>query len=427
MATIDLATITEPLSEEQPCGPDLDAEFDMDFMNFVAEIDGTIPTRFFGWDPATLDFKKYYELIGDFLARSRDIRILVPFAKLRILQSDIAGFTEVLEAIHRLLKERWSEVHPQPAEFLDLSMGQLSTLDDMPNVVLPLQHATIVRSRRAGAITLRKWQLAKGEVNAREGEETIDLDTLSGGLAEADADELNRVRETLVRARDAITGIRTVCMQEGGFDSAPAFERLPAALNGAIEMIETATGGGAEAEEQAEGAVEAEGATGSVVLRLPAGAVANREEAIEAMHVAARYFALREPSSPVPLLLREAEAASAKSFFELVTDLVPETAASAFFSLGKEPWFDVYLSTLDERNPAPDYASEVPEAEAAEDAGLGDDDAAGDDERHRRGRRDRCGRPRRACRGQRWRRRGRGGGAGRRRVGQNERGGRRGC
>ena len=379
MAKIDFATITEPVSDEQPCGPDLDMEFDMDFMNFVAEIDGTIPTRFFGWDPSTLDFKKYYELIDGFLERTRDVRILVPLAKLKILQSDIAGFTEVLEAIHRLLKERWSDLHPQPAEFLDLSMGQLSTLDDMPNVVLPLQHATIVRSRRAGAITLRKWQLAKGEVNAREGEETIDLDTLSGGLAEADADELNRARETLLRARDAINGIRTVCIQEGGFDSAPVFERLPSALVSAIEMVETVTGG-ADSSEQVGGAGEVDAATGTVVVRLPPGAVANREEAVEAIHVAARYFALKEPSSPVPLLLREAEAASAKSFYELINDFVPDTAAGAFVSLGKEPWFDIHLSTLEARNPAPDYAAELRETEAAEDTGLGEDEVSGEDE-----------------------------------------------
>ena len=156
MANIDLSTITEALSKEQPCGPDLDMEFDMDFMTFAAEIDGAIPTRYFGWDPSTLDFEKYYGQIGGFLQKTRDIRLLVPLAKLRILQADLAGFADTLDAIHRLLRERWSDAHPQPAEFLDLGMGQLATLDDMPNVVLPLQHTPLARSRRAGPITLRK-------------------------------------------------------------------------------------------------------------------------------------------------------------------------------------------------------------------------------------------------------------------------------
>jgi type VI secretion system protein ImpA len=374
MAKIDLATVTAPLSDEQPCGPDLDMEFDMDFMNFVAEIDGRIPTAFFSFEPGSLDFAAYYERIGDILQRTRDLRVLVPLAKLRILQSDLPGFAETLDAIQRLLKERWSDLHPQPAEFLELGMGQLATLDDMPNVILPLQHAPIVRSRRSGVITLRKWQVAQGEVNPRDGEETADASTITGALADADAEELGRSKDALLRARAAVAGIRTVCIEQAGYDKAPVLERLPATIDAAIQLIETATGGGAGA--GGEGADEAAGAepgATTVAVRLPAGAVATREQAVEAMHVAARYFALREPSSPVPILLREAQTASSKSFYELVTDLVPDTAASAFVSLGREPWFDVYLSTLDARNPAPDYQVEAEGREIAEDAGLGDE------------------------------------------------------
>ncbi|HET7409266.1 MAG TPA: type VI secretion system ImpA family N-terminal domain-containing protein, partial [Paracoccaceae bacterium] len=362
----------------QPCGPDLDMEFDMDFMTFSAEIDGAIPTRYFDWDSSTLDFRKYYDQIAEFLQKTRDIRLLVPLAKLRILQSDLAGFAETVDAMHRLLRERWSDCHPQPAEFLDLGMGQLATLDDMPNVVLPLQHATLAQSRRAGPITLRKWQVAHGEVNPRAGEDVIDLDTLSGALAEADKDELGRMRDILVRARDAIAGIRTVCMQEAGFDKAPPIERLPQALAAAIAMVETVTGSadaGADPDAPADAADGSAGpASGAVTVRLPAGAVANREKAVEAMHVAERYFALKEPSSPVPVLLREAQAASGKSFYELVNEFLPDNASAAAVALGKDVWFDIHLSTLDARNPAPDYLTEESGPAAAEDAGLGDDE-----------------------------------------------------
>jgi type VI secretion system protein ImpA len=376
MAKIDLATVTAPLSDEQACGPDLDMAFDMDFMNFVTEIDGRIPTAFFSFEPGSLDFAAYYERIGEILQRTRDLRVLVPLAKLRILQSDLSGFAETLDAIQRLLKERWSDLHPQPAEFLELGMGQLATLDDMPNVILPLQHAPLVRSRRAGAITLRRWQVARGEINPREGEETLDGATITGALADADAKELGRSRDALVRARDAVAGILAVCIQEAGYDKAPILERLPAALDAAIALIRTATGGPAapEAEPAAEATAAGQGA-GTMLVRLPAGGVATREQAIEAMHAAARYFALREPSSPVPILLREAQTAASKSFYELVNDLVPDSAGSAFVALGREPWFEVYLSTLEARNPAPDYQDEVDEAVMAEDAGVGDDEA----------------------------------------------------
>src|SRR5699024_4702113 len=116
----------------------------------------------------------------------------------------------------------------------------------------------------------------------------------------------------------------------------------------------------------------AAGATpGSVATRLPAGAVADREQAVEAMHAAERYFALREPSSPVPVLLREAQAAAGKTFFELVNELMPDTAAAAAFVLGRDLSFGIHLSTLDARNPAPDYGADERGQLAAENAGLG--------------------------------------------------------
>jgi type VI secretion system protein ImpA len=219
-------------------------------------------------------------------------------------------------------------------------------------------------------------------VNAREGEEAIDADTLAAGLAEVNPDELTRAREALVRARDALAGIRTVCIREAGFDKAPAFERLPAALDGAIAMIGSVTGDDAAPADGADAVAGDEAAAdtgaGTVTIRLPAGAVANREEAVEAMHVAERYFALREPSSPVPILLREAQSASGKTFYELVNELLPESAEQASISLGRDIWFDVRVSTLDARNPAPDYSVEEHGHTAAENAGIGDDEIGGD-------------------------------------------------
>jgi predicted component of type VI protein secretion system len=202
-----------------------------------------------------------------------------------------------------------------------------------------------------------------------------------GALSEADGDELNGVLETLERARDAVAGIRVVCIEEAGFDQAPTLEKLPQAVEAMIALIESATGkssgeDGATDGDAVDGGGAAPGAT-AMVVQLPAGAVANREEAVEALHAAAKYFALKEPSSPVPVLLREAQSATSKSFYELVNELVPDTASSAFVSLGQEPWFDVSFYTLDSRNPAPDYENDAPTAEEAssswENAGLDDE------------------------------------------------------
>ncbi|MEM7213707.1 MAG: type VI secretion system ImpA family N-terminal domain-containing protein [Pseudomonadota bacterium] len=384
MADIDLSSITEPLSEDQPCGPDLDMEFDGDFMNFEANVGMAWPERYFSWDADTLKGHTYYDQIEELLSRSRDLRLLVPLAKLRILEGNLAGFAEVLEAIQALLKAHWADVHPQPADFLELGMGQLATLDDNASSVLPFMHTRLVASRRSGPITYRKWLVATGDVNPREEEDRYDAGTLTAAIAEASGDEVDAALESLQKARDAIAGIRLVCIEEAGYENAPAIDNLPKAVEGAIAMLESATGKSDSAASAAEdgddpagAGAAAAGGSASVVVQLPAGAVENREAAIDAMHAAAKYFALYEPSSPAPMLLREAQNAASKSFFELVNDMVPDTAASAFVTLGREPWFEVSLSMLDQRNPAPDYDSDEPAEEeyssSWENAGLEDE------------------------------------------------------
>src|SRR5699024_4104301 len=116
--------------------------------------------------------------------------------------------------------------------------------------------------------------------------------------------------------------------------------------------------------------VEPAAAAAAVMIRLPKGAITSREQAVEAVHVAERYFALNEPSSPIPVLLREAKTASAKGFYELVNELLPDNAANATVTLGRDVWFDIQLSTLDMRNPAPDYPIEDRGESMAENAGL---------------------------------------------------------
>lgn len=381
----DLSKIAEPISDDQPCGPDLDEEFDMDFMNFVAEVEGDLPTSYFKFDPAAMKFDSYYDRIGELLERTRDIRLLVPLAKLRILQGNIAGFAEAIDALKTLLEAHWSDVHPRPMDGdSSLRTGYLFTLDDMPNSVLPFQHATVIRSRRSGPITLRKWQVASGEVNAREGEDSLDPGAIRSALAETDEAEITTALGHLETIRDALAAIRKVAIEQGGFESAPAYERLPASVDALIALINETTGRGEEAapeagagEEGQEGAAAGAGTVLQAVV-LPPGSIASRGEAREVLKIAEKYFTESEPSSPAQILLREALAAVDKDFFSLVKDLVPSQANGSVFRFGKDPYFELSLPDVFSRNAAGSAAASAPAPKSKsswEASGLGDDEA----------------------------------------------------
>ena len=44
---IDIKLLAEPLSGEDPCGPDLDSEGDLDYLNFFASAESLLPMSYF--------------------------------------------------------------------------------------------------------------------------------------------------------------------------------------------------------------------------------------------------------------------------------------------------------------------------------------------------------------------------------------------
>ena len=386
MADLSPEKIIEPISEDQPCGPDLEME-DIDYGNFMAQMTGIVSfERYSDYDPDAIDFPSSFESIDGFLDKSRDLRLLVLLAKLKILKGDLDGFVEALEASQALLKEHWADVHPA-GDMSFLRAIELSTLDDRPTSVLPLERVVLFRSRRAGPITLRRWELANGEAKPYEDEEVVDAGTILSEIGGADAEEMKGLIANAERCKEAMQGIRTVCMAEGGPEETPAFEKVPTALDAIIEMIKKGTGADAETavEEGAEEGGDADGTgisavTGSMVVQMPTGDVATREDAIDALFAAERYYALHEPSSPNVLLLREARNAANKTFAELLADLLPRGAGEAYFTFGKEPWFEVPLSDINSRNPAPEYEGEETSSDSSwEDAGLDEGPTSNDE------------------------------------------------
>ena len=181
MATFDFAALGAPLSEAEPCGPDLDLGGDADYMNFMARVEGVLPATFFSgpdgkpFDRTSIDFDAEFATIGPLLARTHDLRLLALLAKLLILNRDLAGFIGCVGTIDSLLKEQWDAVHPQAFEDdFGIRTAALESLDDLPVVIFPLQYTPLLNHRRLGPISYRSWMIATGETKPREGEDILE-------------------------------------------------------------------------------------------------------------------------------------------------------------------------------------------------------------------------------------------------------------
>src|SRR3984885_9124202 len=140
-ATPQPASAALPLvSEDDPCGPDLDLEGDTDFMNFIAATEGLLPASYYAFNRATIDFSAALQGAEKLLKRTLDLRLIVLMAKLSILNRDVASFAQRLRNVAWLVKEHWDAANPR-ADGDDYSgrIAQLATLEDNAVVLLPLQ------------------------------------------------------------------------------------------------------------------------------------------------------------------------------------------------------------------------------------------------------------------------------------------------
>ena len=338
MTPAEIAALNAPLAEEEPCGPDLEMLGDSDYMRFTARIDGVLPKTFARFDRGSIDFPAEFATLKSLLAKSRDLRLLAPLAKLHILNRDLAGYAAVFKLVEALVDGQWPAVVPG---LLDgdavLRIVTLQTLDDMADSVMPLQAAPLFETRRFGKVSFRSHLLANGLVQAREaqnggeaGEEVPATSALNAALTEVDLTTLVAVRTLVVDLQQSLGRIELLVGERSAQPGALRFDRLgplvsdiAGFLDRAVAQRDPSLGLAAVApgEASTDKADDAEPGAAPVGN---APAIQSTSQAQAALAAAASYFVQSEPSSPVLLLIGQAQGLVGRSFYEAMQILMPE-------------------------------------------------------------------------------------------------------
>lgn len=354
MSAIELAALSRPVSESEPCGPDLDVAGEPDYMNFMANAEGLLPARFFEFDRASIDFAAQFETARKFIDVTRDIRLLSVLAKFHALDRDLDGFAACIDAIATLLEERWDEVHPRVEDGnFDARAAPLNSLDDSPTIMFPLQYAPLAQTERQGPVSYRSFMIASGEVKARQGEQAFDSSGIEKALNEADLPTLVATRDQIAQIQEGYRRIRNA-VSRAGFDQSVSFENVPALVPKMLALVEgvvarrdpSAALQQPEPEPELEAAGEAGAPSSASAQAVMRGRVRSVADAGKALAAVASYFDRAEPSSPALLLIRQAEQLIGKSFIDVMRVLVPARVQDAQVQLGTEQVFSLQLEKL---------------------------------------------------------------------------------
>ena len=372
---IDFEALRRPLDEGGGCGPDL--EWDAQIGQLLAELDGVLPTQSeryyeFRKRPPDLD-PKIGELVAA-LARSRDLRMMVPLARAAALKGDIETFERSLELMRHYLDTSWDAVHPLPADGdQGLRVVELERLDEFASVVLPLQYARLVADK-AGHVAYRDLAVAAGEAAARDGETFASKAEIDRLLKFAKIETLLTVRDLLRATAGHVTAIEARLTEVDGGAAAVSFPRLSALLGKMLEKIDDALALRsselpAEAlaaelvdDDEAEDAAMS-GDAALVALPQATGRVASHADATAALSAACDYFDAHEPSSPALLLTRRARSLVGLSFPQLVEALAPGRLPQTRIELPGVGGFVLALEALGTAFPPPAAPASVTRTE----------------------------------------------------------------
>jgi type VI secretion system protein ImpA len=323
------------------CGPDL-YDTEPAFAALLDSCEELLPERFSEFDRSEIDFTDLFKQMEGFLKQSRDLRLLVILAQFGILAGQLHTFANAVRIIRRLLENQWDAVHPQDADFGYMErVGALEALNNRPAVILPLEAAPLLKTRRAGPISHRAIQIAAGNTTARPDEHTISLGAIEAALTsgELEQDAIDEVLADLSELPDEIQAISLFCtqkLQEAGAKAAPPnyetlvtlLREMNTELNARLGRIAPEEDGGPENDVPA--GIEQAPATSSEGQQ----DITNAAQAKLILDAVEDYFASREPSHPALFLVREARGLVGKSYLDALKILMPRRFDDVALLLG---------------------------------------------------------------------------------------------
>lgn len=330
MAVVDIDKLLEPISDDSPCGDDL--EYDPEFGELERAAQGT-PGHSMGDEeipPKPPDWGTVAGAAEALFGRTKDLRVAVHLARASLSLDGLPGLASGLDLINRMVHEFWDQVHPQlDAEDNNdptLRLNSLMPLNAREAFVDGLNRAVLVSSKTLGRFSMRDIRLASGEVAAPEGEdiEVPDPAHIDAAFLDCDVDELTANTEAIGQCVETLSDLEGFIREQVGSEFAPELDDLASELKAIHKVLGEQLGRRGVAVEAMEGGDAAEAPKASVP-----GEIRSRDDAIRVLDQVSDYFRRHEPSSPVPLLLQRAKRLVSKDFMEILRDVAPQGLSQA--------------------------------------------------------------------------------------------------
>ncbi|WP_299840712.1 type VI secretion system ImpA family N-terminal domain-containing protein [uncultured Paracoccus sp.] len=366
---LPLNWLLQPISEDAPCGPDLEAEGAPAFIDYYYEAEVRLPERYVTpgmagvegsidqvFDPKSINLRAETQAISDLLRQSRDLRLLSLLARFQILAGRPGDFADTLQVMAEALTQWPDALHPSVAGSSADRRAALEELGSIKTVVMPLHYLPLAGQADA---TYRRYLVATGQASGRASEEGIERGPIISTLASPAHQKLvERLHGDLGRAAQALSRIVEICAAHPTARFRPLVAETLDALTGMQKLLQEARPELVIWSSQVEAApipVESPTeATPDQPLTAPAplaapppiGAITDRAGVRAALEGTERFLARNEPSSPALLLVTQARLLIGRPLIEALETLLPGDAGKAVIGFAPETGFALSMERM---------------------------------------------------------------------------------
>lgn len=312
--------LLEPISVDAPTGVDL--SYDIVYNDLAVMIQGTPDNQFeenSAKEPAWPPIRKTAE---EALKKSKDLQIAVYWTVAMSQTSGMVGAARSLDVLAGMTRQYWDTVFPQldpddkdPTQRVNI-ISQLTvepgSYGDPIKFIDRLNTAAIFTAPGFGPVSIEGITKEGGLGTAR----------LPEIAANSNSEEVLTGIDALRNVLASVHALDDFLVETLGRTAAPSFDPLIKALDKGVRLFEGIGGQGAEA---AVSTGTEEGGT----VGAPAGAkksaisgdIQSPEDVRKMLKKICDYYAVNEPSSPVPILLQRASTLVGMDFLALLDNL----------------------------------------------------------------------------------------------------------
>jgi type VI secretion system protein ImpA len=339
MSVIDVEKHLQPVTDESPCGEDMEYETAFQELERAATVEAGGSMLDDDAEPEPPKWPDVAKMAEILLGQTKDLRVTMYLTDARLNTHGVVGLGNGISLIKGFLTGFWEEVHPQldagDNDDPTMRINSLAALGDADGLVKSLREVPLVKAKRAGNYSLRDIRIAAGELPGPAGAEPPESGVIDAAFQECELDDLKESSEAVVGAVSELREIEAhLTAQVGAANNSLDVKILADELN-AISKIyaEQLTNRGVDVQ-TGEADEEGQAAGGGKAI---SGDIRSRADAIRMIDKISEYFRRNEPSSPVPLLLQRAKGLVAKDFMEILKDLTPDAISQAeMFSSSKD-------------------------------------------------------------------------------------------